>query len=98
MSMNTTDKRLTTVCLALTGITLLSWWLGASHGHHAFTLNAGITVGVILMAALKVRVIAWEFMELRQAPVQMRRVADGLLASIIATLLVLYFAGLHGQP
>ena len=91
--MSAIDKRLAAVCLLLTGITLLSWWLGASHGHHAFTLNAGITVGVTLMAALKVRVIVWEFMELKHAPVRMQRVADGLLASVIMTLLVLYFVG-----
>ncbi|MES2490158.1 MAG: cytochrome C oxidase subunit IV family protein [Pseudomonadota bacterium] len=90
----TTDKRLMIVCLVLTGVTLLSWWLGASHGHHAFSLNAGITCGVILMAALKVRVIAWEFMELNHAPVKMQRVADAALTSIITVLLVLYFVGL----
>lgn len=93
--MSAIDKRLAAVCLLLTGITLLSWWLGASHGPHAFTLNAGITVGVTLMAALKVRVIAWEFMELKHAPVRMQRVADALLASIITILLALYFVGLR---
>lgn len=96
--MRSTDKRLAMVCLLLTGITLASWWLGASHGHHAFALNAGITCSVILMAALKVRVIAWEFMELRHAPLTMQRIADGVLAFIIATLLALYFAGTAAQP
>jgi hypothetical protein len=89
------ERRLLVVCLALTGITLLSWWIGVNDGHHAFTLNAGITFAVILAAALKVRVIAWEFMELRQASERMRRTADTLLASIIAALLILYIAGLH---
>lgn len=95
--MSATDKRLTIVCLALTGVTLLSWWLGASHGHHAFTLNAGITSGVILIAALKVRMIVREFMELRHAPLRMQRVADGLLGFVIALLLSLYFFGLPAQ-
>jgi len=91
--MSAIDKRLAAVCLLLTGVTLLSWWLGNSHGHHAFSLNAGITLGVILIAALKVRVIAWEFMELKHAPVKMQRVADAALALLITTLLVLYYAG-----
>lgn len=94
----TTDKRLLMVCLLLTGVTLLSWWLGASHGHHAFSLNAGITVGVTLMAALKVRVIAWEFMELKHAPVRMQRVADAMLASLTTAMLILYFVGLAARP
>lgn len=92
--MDMTDKRLAAVCLLLTGVTLLSWWLGNSHGHHAFTLNAGITLGVILIAALKVRVIVWEFMELKHAPVKMQRVADASLGFITTTLLTLYFVGL----
>lgn len=96
--MNATDKRLAAVCLILTGVTLLSWWIGNSHGHHAFALNTGITVGVILMAAFKVRVIAWEFMELKHAPLRMQRVADAALGLLITTLLVIYCAGSTTQP
>lgn len=95
--MGTIDKRLAVVCLILTGVTLLSWWIGNSHGHHAFVLNAGITCSVILIAALKVRIIAWEFMELNHAPLKMRRVADALLASLIGVLLAIYFAGFPAQ-
>lgn len=91
--MSAIDKRLALVCLLLTGVTLLSWWLGNSHGSHAFALNAGITCSVILIAALKVRVIVWEFMELNRAPLRMQRIADALLASLIALLLTLYFSG-----
>ena len=90
--MGTSDKRLAIVCLLLSGVTLLSWWIGNSHGQHAFVLNAGITCSVILIAALKVRVIAWEFMELNHAPPRLQRVADALLASLVITLLTLYFA------
>lgn len=91
--MSATDKRLAIVCLILTGVTLLSWWIGNSHGHHAFALNAGITCSVILIAALKVRIIAWEFMELNHAPLRMQRVADGLLAALVIALLAIYLAG-----
>lgn len=92
--MSTIDKRLAAVCLLLTGVTLLSWWIGNSHGHHAFSLNAGITMGVILMAAFKVRVIAWEFMELKHAPARMQRIANAVLAFLVIILLTLYFVGL----
>ena len=88
--MNSSERRLTLTCLVLVGITLMSWAIGVRHGHHAFSLNAGITIGVIVMAAVKVRIIAWEFMELRHAPLAMRRIADGLLAGLMTTLLVLY--------
>lgn len=96
--MSPIDKRLALACLVLTGMTLLSWWIGNSHGHHAFVLNAGITCSVILMAALKVRVIAWEFMELKHAPVKMQRVADALLGFLIAMMLTVYFFGQASSP
>ncbi len=93
--MTTTTTRLGLVCALLTGVTLLSWWLGVNDGLHTFTLSAGITVGVILMAALKVRLIVWEFMELRHAPRKLRRIADAALISLIGALLLLYFVGLR---
>ena len=60
----------------LTGVTLLSWWLGLRHEGQALSLNAGITVSVLLIAALKVRVIVWEFMELRHTPTLLRRLDE----------------------
>lgn len=95
--MTTSTSRLGLVCAALTGVTLLSWWIGINDGLHAFSLNAAITVGVILMAALKVRLIVWEFMELRHAPRKLRRIADATLAGMIGALLLLYFVGLKLQ-
>ncbi|MDP9142493.1 MAG: cytochrome C oxidase subunit IV family protein [Pseudomonadota bacterium] len=92
MSVNS-DRRLAITCIALTGVTLLSWWLGASDAQHPIDLNAGVTFGVIAIAALKVRVIVWEFMELRHAPALLRRIADVYLAAIVSILLVLYLTG-----
>lgn len=93
MRIRPSEARLAVACAALTGVTLLSWWMGMRHGTQAFSLNAGITVGVLLIAALKVRVIVWEFMELRHAPPFMRRVADAYLGLVIVILLSLYFIG-----
>lgn len=93
--MITATARLGAVCALLTGVTLLSWWIGSNDGLQAFTLNAGISVGVILMAALKVRLIVWEFMELKHAPRTLRRTADATLAGLIGILLLVYFFGQH---
>ncbi|HEY1077705.1 MAG TPA: cytochrome C oxidase subunit IV family protein [Fontimonas sp.] len=86
-------SRLGAVCALLTGATLLSWWIGGNHGLQRYALDAGITVGVILMAALKVRLIVWEFMELRHAPRSLRRIADATLAALIGALLLVYCFG-----
>ena len=95
--MTTTATRLAGTCALLSGVTLLSWWLGLNDGRHVFTLDAGITLGVILIAALKVRVIAWEFMELRHAPPGLRRIADAVLAAVMLLLIALYFLGTKTQ-
>lgn len=90
---NITDKRLALAFALLTGVTLLSWWLGAGQA----VLNAGITFAVILMAAVKVRVIVWEFMELRHAPARIQRGADIYLGTITGLLLLVYAAGARLQ-
>ncbi len=93
----TTDRRLAIAFATLTGVTLLSWWLGTSHGPQAFSLNAGISFAVVLIAAFKVRVIVWEFMELRHAPAPLRRAADIYLGLLIGVLLLVYLAGSRMQ-
>lgn len=88
---HTTDARLRLVFILLTGVTLLSWWLGGSGDN--FSLNAGISASVLLIAALKVRLIVWEFMELRHAPSGMRYAADGLLVALMSLLFGIYLLG-----
>lgn len=91
----TTDVRLRLVFALLTGVTLLSWWLGTRDGSQPFSPSAAITVSVLLIAALKVRVIVWEFMELRHAPAALRRFADAFLVLLMALLLGLHAWGLY---
>ncbi|MGB1561913.1 MAG: cytochrome C oxidase subunit IV family protein [Sinimarinibacterium flocculans] len=90
-----TDARLRLVFALLTGVTLLSWWLGTRDGGEAFSPSVAITVSVLLIAALKVRVIVWEFMELRHAPAALRRFADAFLVLLMALLLGMHAWGLH---
>ena len=64
-------------------------------GGEAFSPSVAITVSVLLIAAIKVRVIVWEFMELRHAPATLRRFADALLVLLMTLLLGLHAWGLH---
>ena len=91
----TTDARLRLVFAILTGVTVLSWWLGTRNGGLSFSPDAAVTVAVLLISALKVRVIVWEFMELRHAPASMRRFADAFLVVLMAVLLALYTYGMR---
>ena len=83
-------NRLCLAWLALSAITVASWWIGSRHGHTAFEIDAGVTCGVILMAALKVRVIVWEFMEVRHAPAWLRRLMNAWLLVLVIALLACY--------
>jgi hypothetical protein len=89
----TSSSRLSTTWLALSAITVVSWWIGSHHGHDAFVHNPAVTIGVILMAAIKVRVIVGEFMEVRHATPTVQRVVDVWIAALVVLLLVLYFYG-----
>jgi len=89
----TSERRLLTILLVLSAITLISWWIGAQHGQGEFRLNGPVTFGVLLIATVKTRLIIGEFMEARHAPRLLRRVADAWLALLVSSLLAIYFIG-----
>jgi hypothetical protein len=97
MSANST-RRLFYVWLALVCITLISWWIGSKHGHRGFRSDTSITAGVIAIAAIKVRVIMREFMEIEHAPLLWRRLTDGWLALLVVILLGIYALRLSIAP
>jgi len=86
-------RRTTSVWLALSAITLISWWIGSRRGHHEFRLNAVVTLSVLLIAAIKVRIIMREFMEVRCAPNGLRYLTDAWLAVLFIALSVIYLMG-----
>jgi len=87
------ERRLFTILLVLSAITLISWWIGSTHGQVDFRLNGPVTCGVILIATVKVRLIIREFMEARHAPSWLRRIADAWLVLLVGSLLAIYFIG-----
>lgn len=86
--------RLLVVWLALSGITLLSLWMGSLGEPGALTPDAAITTGAIVIALVKTRVIFREFMEVRHAPALLGRLTDGWLLLTGLGLLGTYFVGM----
>jgi hypothetical protein len=82
--------RLPLTWFALSAITLLSWWIGVRHGHGALAPNAAVSISVIAIAAIKVRVIFREFMDVRNAPVLLRRITDAWLVLLVAGVTAAY--------
>ena len=87
------EKRLIVVWLALSAITLAQLGVGSLDGRAALAPNAAITSSAILIALIKVRIIFREFMEVRHAPVLLRRLTDLWVVFSGVTLLGGYFAG-----
>ncbi len=86
----TSTRTITVTWLALTAITIGSWWLAPGHSTTTVGASVPITVLVLALAAVKCRLIIRTFMEVRGAPRWLRWATDGWLVALIAAALVLY--------
>lgn len=71
--------------LFLVALTVISWAVGAEHG-----TGSMVAVLVLGIAAIKVRLVGLDFMELRHAPIPLRAAFEGYCVVIWATLSGLY--------
>lgn len=71
--------------LVLVAATLLSWALGADHG-----TGSMVGVAVLGIAAIKVRLVGLDFMELRHAPIALRAAFEAYCLGLWAVLSALY--------
>jgi hypothetical protein len=88
---NLSRPRLTLVWLALSAITLVSWWIGTQYDHGFAQPDALAFLGVIAIAAIKARFIFREFMGVRHAPLRLKVLTDAWLGLTVAALLTAYF-------
>jgi hypothetical protein len=90
----TFNKRLALVWLVLTLMTLAYIWLDRSADDDGvLKASTVVTVSAIVIALVKVRIIFREFMEVRHAPVWLRRLTDGWVVLMAVFLLGSYFIG-----
>lgn len=83
------------VWLVLASLTLSYLWL--DHATGSLRPNVLVTVGVIVIAVVKVRIIFREFMEVRHAPALLCRLTDAWVILIAVSLLTTYFAGMAAR-
>jgi hypothetical protein len=90
----TFNKRLAIVWLILSAMTLAYVWLDRSADDDGvLKASTVVTVSAIVIALVKVRIIFREFMEVRHAPVLLRRLTDGWVVLMAVCLLGSYFIG-----
>lgn len=87
------NTRLLVVWVILAALTLAYLWLDHSV-EGSLRSSVVVTSSVIVIALVKVRIIFREFMEVRQAPALLRRLTDGWVVLIGASLFTCYIAGL----
>lgn len=74
--------------LFLMAATVLSWAVGAEHG-----TGSMVAVVVLGIAAIKVRLVGLDFMELRHAPLALRAAFEAYCVGIWALLSAVYLWG-----
>ena len=81
----------TLVWLLLIVATIVSWALGT---HHGFVDNDNVaSVGILLVAFIKVRFIGLYFMELKDAPVVLRALIEAYCVVVCCITVGIYLAG-----
>ena len=90
------EKRLLVVWLLLSAITVTQLGVASVDRQAALTPNAAITTSAIVIALIKVRLVFREFMEVRHAPVLLRRLTDLWVVLTGGTLLGCYWIGRLG--
>jgi Prokaryotic Cytochrome C oxidase subunit IV len=90
----TFNKRLAIVWLVLTAMTLVYIWLDHSvDDNGVLKASTVVTTCAIIIALVKVRIIFREFMEVRHAPILLRRLTDAWVVLMAVCLLGSYFIG-----
>lgn len=83
-------RRLNYAWAFLSAITIATWWLGHAPTGSALSAPAVITFAALAIAAVKVQIIIWHFMEVRTGPLWLRVVTAAWLVALLAILLVIY--------
>lgn len=85
--MNELMRRGTTrVWLLLMAATIVTTWILTKE---TFTACVA-TIAIVLIAAIKVRLVLLHFMELREAPLSLRIVFEGWVLAVTGSLITLY--------
>jgi hypothetical protein len=74
----------------LSAITIGTWLLGHVSTSPGMTGGAVVTVAALIIAAVKVQLIIWNFMEVRDAPIWLRSSTTIWLVVLIALIVSIY--------
>ena len=76
--------------VALTAITIGSWWLAPAHFKTTVDPSVPVTVLVLAFTLIKSRLVIRYFMEVRTAPRWLKVSTDAWLGALFAVVLIIY--------
>ncbi|WP_299557928.1 cytochrome C oxidase subunit IV family protein [uncultured Mycolicibacterium sp.] len=88
--MTGSTRAVTAAWLVLLAVTVGSWWLAPAHLRGTVVASAPITALVLVLTAVKVRLIMHSFMEIDAGPAWLRRACDAWLAVLFGAVFVIY--------
>ncbi|AKS31335.1 cytochrome C oxidase subunit IV family protein [Mycolicibacterium goodii] len=83
-------RSITWAWLALTAITIGSWWLAPAHITGTVRAGTAITALVLALTLVKCRLIFRHFMEVSTAPRWLRHATDAWLVVLVVSVFVIY--------
>ncbi|SEH53209.1 Cytochrome C oxidase subunit IV [Mycolicibacterium rutilum] len=87
---HTTARTMTWTWVALTAITVGSWWLAPAHFTDTVHPSTPITALVLMLTAIKARLIIRNFMEVGTAPRWLKHSTDAWLIVLLVAVFVIY--------
>lgn len=89
-----TERRLLVAWVIVVAITLVYVMIDRSaDGEHALAASTAASIGAIVLALVKLRIIMREFMDVRHAPKVLRTLTDALVVVMGLSLLGTYLVG-----
>ena len=89
-----TERRLAVAWVIVVAITLVYVMIDRSaDGEHALAASTTASIGAIVLALVKLRIIMREFMDVRHAPKVLRTLTDALVVVMGLSLLGTYLVG-----
>jgi caa(3)-type oxidase subunit IV len=83
-------RRITWVWIALSAITIGTWWLGHASNDPSSATRAAVTIAALAIAGVKVHLVIENFMEVRTAPRWLRVATLAWLVVLLGLIVLVY--------
>lgn len=80
----------TVAWLVLAGLTGISWFTGNEYAIVSVESYKYITMGLLVLAFFKIRLVVMYFMEIGNAPIPLKAIFEVWIAGVCAVMIILY--------